>query len=111
MPILPISTAHISAAGDTSAMTRATEGVSAGKARVSADGKDPYVEFEAFVLQSFIEVMLPKDAESVFGSGTAGGIWKSMLAEKLGAELAKSGGIGIAQTVAAGKAASGSSKS
>ena len=41
--------------------------------------------------------MLPKNAESVFGSGTAGGIWKSMLAEKLADQISRSGGIGIAQ--------------
>jgi peptidoglycan hydrolase FlgJ len=60
----------------------------------------PYQEFEAFVLQSFVETMLPKDAESVFGSGTAGDVWKGMLAEKIGAEIAQSGGIGIAEQLA-----------
>jgi len=53
-------------------------------------------DFEAFVLQSFVEAMLPRDAERVFGGGTAGDIWKSMLAEQVAKELARSGGIGIA---------------
>ena len=60
----------------------------------------PYQEFESFVLRSFVESMLPRDAESVFGSGAAGDVWKGMLAEKIGAEIAQSGGIGIAEQLA-----------
>jgi hypothetical protein len=59
-----------------------------------------YERFEAFVLQTFIQSMLPKD-EGLYGAGTAGEIWKSMLAESLGAQLAQSGGIGIARMLAA----------
>ncbi len=59
-----------------------------------------YSQFEAFVLQSFIEAMLPKQTEVVFGKGMAGEIWKSMLAEKLAAKAAESGGLGIAERVA-----------
>jgi len=60
-----------------------------------------YRKFEAFILQTFVETMLPKESEQVFGKGTAGGIWKSMLAEQLGAQLAKGKGIGIAKQLAA----------
>jgi peptidoglycan hydrolase FlgJ len=60
-----------------------------------------YEQFEAFILQSFVESMMPKNSDSVFGKGTAGGIWKSMLAEQIGAQIAKAGGIGIAKTVLA----------
>jgi hypothetical protein len=56
-------------------------------------------QFEAFVLQSFIQEMLPKNAEGVFGGGIAGNIWKSMLAEKLGFEVAQRGSLGIAAMV------------
>jgi peptidoglycan hydrolase FlgJ len=59
----------------------------------------PAQQFEAFVLQSFVEPMLPKDDSSYFGEGTAGSIWKSMLAERIGAEMAVAGGIGIAAMV------------
>jgi len=59
-----------------------------------------YRKFEAFVLQTFVETMLPKESEEVFGKGTAGGVWKSMLAEQLGAQLAKGKGIGIAKQLA-----------
>lgn len=56
----------------------------------------PYQQFEAFVLQTFIQQMLPKDAEHVFGDGLAGSFWSSMLAEQIAGQLAKAGGIGIA---------------
>ncbi|MBP1178187.1 rod-binding protein [Methylobacterium sp. PvR107] len=59
----------------------------------------PAQQFEAFVLQTFVESMLPQEASAVFGKGNAGSIWKSMLAEQLGAQLAKSGGIGIARMI------------
>ena len=57
------------------------------------------------MLQSFIRTMLPKNAENVFGKGTAGEVWKSMLAEKLADEIARSGQIGIAKRLAAVEAA------
>ena len=64
-----------------------------------------YRKFEAFILQTFVETMLPKESEEVFGKGTAGGVWKSMLAEQLGAQLAKGKGIGIAKQLAAAQPA------
>jgi peptidoglycan hydrolase FlgJ len=60
-----------------------------------------YRKFEAFILQTFVETMLPKESEDVFGKGTAGSVWKSMLAEQLGTQLAKGKGIGIARQLAA----------
>lgn len=55
-----------------------------------------YQKFEAMILQSFIGDMLPTDSEQLYGKGTAGEIWKGMMAEQLGAVLSKGGGIGIA---------------
>ena len=56
-------------------------------------------EFEAFILQTFVESMLPKDAENTYGKGNAGSIWKSMMAEQIGAQIAKAGGVGIAKHI------------
>jgi hypothetical protein len=56
-----------------------------------------YEGFEAVALTSFVQEMLPHQASSVFGSGTAGEIWKSMMAEKIAGEMARAGGIGIAK--------------
>jgi hypothetical protein len=67
---------------------------------------DAFAQLEAFILQHFIQSMLPKNASTVFGKGTAGEIWKSMLAEKLGGEVAKSGHIGIASRLQTATAAS-----
>lgn len=60
----------------------------------------PHQQFEAFVLRNFVETMLPDDATVAFGAGTAGEIWKSMLADKIGEEMARAGGIGIAEQLA-----------
>ena len=66
----------------------------------------PLEQFEGFVLRSFVEEMLPSKASTYFGTGTAGAIWRSMLAEHIGDELARGGGIGIAAAIA-GKPSSG----
>ena len=47
--------------------------------------------------------MLPKNSQSFFGKGTAGEVWKSMLAEKLGAQIASSNQVGLAKQLAAGR--------
>jgi hypothetical protein len=74
---------------------------------LAAGRKDnAHEQFEAFVLQTFVESMMPKDAESVFGKGTAGSIWKSMMAEQMAGQLAKAGGIGIAAHILAARSTS-----
>ncbi len=70
-----------------------------------------YVQFEAVLLQNMVESMMPEDSQAMFGSGTAGSIWKSMLAEKVAAEIAHSGVVGIAKQVAAAEAAVQAAKS
>ncbi|MBC7280347.1 rod-binding protein [Hoeflea sp.] len=60
-----------------------------------------YQRFEAMILQNFVGSMLPQDSEELYGKGTAGEIWKGMMAEQLGAALAKGGGIGIADRMLA----------
>jgi hypothetical protein len=65
-----------------------------------------YRKFEAFVLQTFMESMLPRN-EQIFGKGTAGNVWRSMLAEQLGTQLSKSGGIGIAHLLAKSQPSAG----
>ena len=65
----------------------------------AAKAKQANQEFEAFILQTFVESMLPKDAENTYGKGSAGSIWKSMMAEQIGAQISKAGGIGIAQHI------------
>lgn len=95
-------TAALDAAGGASAVSRTTASAPiaplvAHKSRVAP----PLEQFEGFVLRSFVESMLPTEASSYFGSGTAGEVWRSMMAEEIGNELAKGGGIGIAASIAA----------
>lgn len=70
-------------------------------AAASADAKAPdaFKRFEAMVLQTFVQNMMPKDAENVYGKGLAGDMWKSMLAGKIADVMAERGGIGIADRV------------
>jgi flagellar protein FlgJ len=63
----------------------------------SAEMPDEYREFEASILQNFIGSMLPSDSEQVYGKGSAGEFWKSMMAEQIADSMSKTGGIGIAE--------------
>lgn len=56
--------------------------------------KKAYQGLEALLLQNLVETMLPKNSE-IFGEGTAGNIWRSMLAQELGTNLAKKVDLGI----------------
>ncbi len=60
---------------------------------------DAFQKFEAVILQTFLQSMLPKDTESVYGEGMAGEMWQSMLAQQLGDVMAARGGIGIADRI------------
>lgn len=74
---------------------------SAPRTRVRGRSELPetFVKFEAMVLQSFLQSMLPQDNEAVYGEGLAGDMWRSFLANELGAKMAEAGGIGIAGRV------------
>jgi flagellar protein FlgJ len=75
---------------------------SIGARDVAAVGKkdvpEHYRKFEAMVLQNFVKSMLPEN-EEVYGKGTAGEIWKGMMADQIGDALAKGGGVGIAESL------------
>lgn len=58
-----------------------------------------FKHFEAMVLQTFIQNMLPKEGSAVYGKGMAGDMWKSLLSEKVADVMAERGGIGIADRV------------
>ncbi len=73
--------------------------------KASGGNSAVYRKFEAFILQMFVESMLPKEANEVFGKGMAGSVWRSMLAEQIGNEMSKGNGIGIAQQLAKSRAA------
>ncbi len=53
------------------------------------------VGLESVLMKSFVDQLLPHDAAEVFGHGVAGDVWKSMLSDKIAAEVAKSGALGL----------------
>ncbi|MDW6024417.1 rod-binding protein [Mesorhizobium sp. BAC0120] len=57
---------------------------------------ETYRKFEAMVLSTFVQSMLPKGAGAVYGEGLSGDMWKSLLSQQLGTVIADRGGIGIA---------------
>jgi Rod binding domain-containing protein len=73
-------------------------GLANAKDRTHSTEKVPatYHKFEAMVLQNFVKNMLP-NSETLYGKGTAGEMWKGMMAEQLGNTLAKGDGVGIAR--------------
>lgn len=81
------------AAGDPALSSRA------GHVRKTPDAAQ---KFESFVLQSFIQEMMPDSSESVYGSGISGDFWKSMMSEKIAEQVAERGSLGIADYVRAG---------
>lgn len=73
-----------------------------GRATPSAPGmpsSEAFVKFEAMVLQSFFQSMMPQDTSSVYGEGLSGEMWQNLFAEQLGNAVSKRGGIGIADRI------------
>ena len=64
------------------------------------DKMKAYQKFEAVLLQNFVESILPKDSE-LFGDKNSADIYRSMMAEQLANQLAKSGSLGIAKQIMA----------
>ncbi|MHB8883488.1 MAG: rod-binding protein [Methylovirgula sp.] len=56
--------------------------------------KKAYRGLEALLLQNLVETMLPKSAD-LFGKGSAGDIWRSMLARELGTDLSTKVDLGV----------------
>jgi hypothetical protein len=56
-----------------------------------------YRKFEAFLLGSAFEDILPPPESGVFGNGFAADIWRSKFAERIAEGVSERGGIGIAK--------------
>lgn len=87
---------------EATARADATTEMRPGRVRNAPDAAQ---KFEAFVLQTFIQEMMPKEAEGVFGSGVAGDFWRSLMAEKVAEQVAQRGDLGIANLVRDGNVA------
>lgn len=77
-----------------------TEPATAGKGDAGGRAGKAYQSFEAMTLATMIESAMPDDASSYFGAGTAGSVWKSMLADQIAQQMAAAGGVGIATQLA-----------
>jgi peptidoglycan hydrolase FlgJ len=94
-PMTPLPTASTPASSSCSAVTTPGGKVGSVIGQIPS-ALSPAQKFEAFVLQNFIELMLPKNADGVYGSGVAGDNWKSLLAEKMASQISQSGRVGVA---------------
>lgn len=65
---------------------------------------------EELMMRNLLEEALPKDAQSVYGSGSAGSIWRSFFAEHLAHALSQSGRVGLAPKLVANAAANAGGK-
>ncbi|MGB3502515.1 MAG: rod-binding protein [Mesorhizobium sp.] len=83
----------------TAAEVRANHAAIIGRVAQAPGSKETFEKFEAMVLQNFVQSMLPQEAESVYGAGMSGDIWKSFLAKGIADQMARGGGIGIAERV------------
>jgi Rod binding domain-containing protein len=65
----------------------------------AAKAKDVAQQFEAVYLRQMIDASLPKDSEALFGEGTSGTMWRSMMTDTLATALSKTGTLGIANMI------------
>ncbi len=76
-----------------------------GAAQHAARPSSPYQKFEAVLLQTFMQEILPKNAD-LYGDDASADACRSMLAEQMANQLAATGKFGIAKAIEAhGKAA------
>lgn len=52
-------------------------------------------QFEAFLLQHWLEAMLSDASDDAPGADMSGSVWRSMMAEQIGAQIARSGVTGL----------------
>ncbi|MBN9291896.1 MAG: rod-binding protein [Hyphomicrobium denitrificans] len=61
--------------------------------------KEVAQQFEAVYLRQMIDASMPKDSEALFGEGTSGTMWRSMMTDTLATSLSKTGTLGIANMI------------
>lgn len=109
MPIIPpaaaadqaLWTARQTVGLETSSNAQAAGQTSPARSGPAQDSKakDAGQQFEALYLRQMLEEMMPKDSATLFGEGTAGSVWRSMLADSMATTLSKTGTIGIAKMI------------
>jgi flagellar protein FlgJ len=102
LPDVAVARAELARRPDAAAFSVNGKAAEAPAEAAKAATPETFRRFEAMVLQTFIQNMLPKDGAAVYGKGMAGDMWKSMLAEKVAGVVAERGGIGIADRMLGG---------
>jgi peptidoglycan hydrolase FlgJ len=69
------------------------------KGATTEETPEAYRKFEAVVLSTFVQSMMPSKAGAVYGEGLSGDMWKQLLAQQLGTVMSDRGGIGIADSL------------
>lgn len=75
----------------------------ADRALTAAERQKAGKEFEAMFLRQTLESILPDSKSAVFGGGTAGSMWRSMLADRVSGVLAERGVLGLSEMLASSK--------
>jgi flagellar protein FlgJ len=94
-----VNPAHFDAFVKSSAKVADRSAVAHGGAK--SPGAIAAQKFEAFVLQTWLEVLLPRTEGGSFGTDGSANIWRSMMAEQLGMQLARNGAIGLKKIITA----------
>lgn len=68
---------------------------------VASGNQDSHVfafkKFEAFILQTWLEILLPNAGSGAYGNDQAGSLWRSLMAEQLGDQLSKNDSLGLSR--------------
>lgn len=56
-------------------------------------------QFEGAFIKNFIETMQPSKTSSLYGTGTAGSVWQSFMADAVSQKISEAGGVGIAKSL------------
>ena len=106
-----ISTPHLDAASGTRSPAPSAADAAAVRARArapaAADGsgdavrrmREGFAALEGVVLENMLDGMLGGSGSKVFGEGLAGEYWKSMMARAIASQVARRGGMGLAEAL------------
>lgn len=65
----------------------------------TSPAKNAMQQFEGAFIKNFIETMQPSKTASLYGTGTAGSVWQSFMADAVSQKISEAGGVGIAKTL------------
>lgn len=103
--ITPFETVIRKAAAEQAQATQGPQTAPGAEAFKAKSADKARKSFEAFALQVFIGSMLPKENAKLFGTGSAGKLWQSVMAEKLADHIASSGRLKLLPDQTVGAAA------